>query len=102
VNSYQGPELELYLEALRVVPALTSARVRSAKADGMALRVHYIRLAGDLGIPDSTAWSILATASDAVILGLVNLVAEIEEVSALNVAERMVLAALDQVASGAV
>lgn len=99
--SYQGVELELYKEALRTVPARLAARARGNEPDALALVQVYHQVAKELGVPASTAWSILCTASEVTAMSLVNAVAVEQETDALEVTSRMVQAAVEQAVSGA-
>lgn len=98
---YQGRELALYREAMRVVPAIASARARGADADVQGLYEAFLRDAEEICVPRSTAWSILTVASQVIIAGLVNYLAEIEETTSVEVSSRLVVAAVDQAATSA-
>lgn len=99
--TYTGKQRELYAEALRTVPAVTAARIRESDEDAFLLTLAYVRQGREWGIDDATVWSILSSAASSTILGLVNLVADVEEVESLDVVDRMIAVAAQQVASGA-
>lgn len=101
MSPYQGAERELYTEAVRVVAAVAAARVRNSEQDALALHLAFQETARELGIPSSSAWSILYAAAISAVHGLVNLVADVEDTEASEVTERMVFAAVEQVATGA-
>lgn len=99
--SYQGAEREFYAEALRAVAAVASARARN---DGPLnlLTVKALMMTGDeLGVDRMTAWSILYTASQVTISSLVEHIADLEDTEGTEVTERMVFAAMESVATGA-
>lgn len=99
--AYQGAELKLYEEAVRTVAGVAAARVRGDEDDTLALHLGFHAMAVELDITRSAAWSILYAASSAAIHGLVNLVADVQETPPEEVTERMVYAAVEQVATGA-
>lgn len=101
MSPYQGAEKELYEEAIRVVAGVTAARVRGSEQDVLSLHLGFQISAQELRIPKATAWSILYAASISALHGMVNLAAEVQGTTQADVAERMVFAAVEQVATGA-
>lgn len=101
MKPYQGVELELYTEAMRTVPAVASARVRDAEDDSRMLVQTYMDRADELEIPRSSAWAILYSAAQVHIVGLIDLVADVQDTDPAEVCERMIQATVEQVASGA-
>ena len=99
--SYQGSERELYTEALRTVAAIVSARAHGRFNDVLALHQAYQQVARELGVAPCNAWAIMSSAAVVSMVGLVEHIAELEGGTVHAVADRMVFAAVERVASGA-
>lgn len=102
MTPFQGPERALYEEALRVVPAMAATRVRGDENDGMMLMQGYMRTASEHGIPRTSAWAILYSASQVQIAALVDFAAKVSDEEPATITERMVAAAVEAVATGAI
>lgn len=101
MTPYQGPQLELYKEALRTVPALAAARLRDDENDGLVLVRSYLDLASELNIEPQTAWGIAFSASQVTIFSLVDSLATQACVEPYDVVQKMVAAAQHSVATNA-
>lgn len=100
MSPYTGSKRKVYEEALRTVPGLMAARVRGADDDAFTLTKLYLDFASQLGVETSTAWSVMAAASQATLLGVINLAADLEEVSPGDVVERIIATTTQMVATG--
>lgn len=63
-GAYVGAEAMVYIEAQRTVPAVAAARARNSTEDAQRLYSGFLEYADELGVPRSTAWSIMAAAAN--------------------------------------
>lgn len=99
--SYQGPELELYKEGVRTIPALLAARVRGCPDDAMLVMRAYMREAEERGIGRESAWAVLFSAAQITIASLLEALAYSESAEQEVIVQRMIAAAQQSVGSGA-
>ena len=98
---YKGAHLELYKEALRMVPALAAARLRENESDGLVLVRGYLELAEEHNVDPQSAWGIAFSAAQVTIFSLVATVSAQAQEDPYEIVLKMVAAAQDSVASGA-
>ncbi|MEO6205034.1 MAG: hypothetical protein ABIO67_06600 [Mycobacteriales bacterium] len=99
--SYQGAERQLYAEGLRVVAAVAAARAEGRGDDAALLVQGYHRQGREWGVAMTSAWAILYAAAQVTVQSVVHTLADAEDTTCSEVAERMVGAALESVATDA-
>lgn len=99
--SYNGPELELYKEAVRTIPALLACRSRNDSTSAHLVVRGYMLEASERGIDRGSAWAVLFSAAQITIASLVEALAHAEGSEEPAIIDRMIAAAQDAVSSGA-
>lgn len=100
INS--GPQRELYIEAVRIVPAVSAAKVQNRMDDVLELYKGFMEEAKIKNVPRDIAWSMLAAAGSVWVNHLVALLADAENRYQQDLVFEMVEQAQGWVTSGAV
>lgn len=101
MSSYEGVEAEVFVEAMRLVPAIAMARARDAMDDTLLLYQAYLEDAESKGVNAEQAWSIIAAASSVWITRLLERQATLEGTCVHLVIDTAIASAQQWVLDGA-
>lgn len=99
-TAYVGVEASAYADAMRLVPAVSAARMRMAPSDAFTLIQGYIDDQLELGLEPATAWAILSSAGIVWATSLLERQASLEGVCKHEVIDRAIAHAQDWVSNG--